>query len=69
MRTKEQLKVEIQLLMQELAKSGMRLRMEKRINRQIELMHLRTELYKSITHRQGLIIEMMANEAEYKEAA
>ena len=65
MRTKETIRAEIVVLMRELARTGMALRMEKRINRQIELMHARTEIYKSIAHRQGLMIEMMTNELAF----
>lgn len=66
---KEQLIVQIRELLKDLARNGFELRREKRVNRQIELHLARVEIYKSICHRQGLIIEMQANEIEYDIAA
>jgi hypothetical protein len=66
---KEQLMVQIRELLKDLARNGFELRQEKRMNRQIELHCARVEIYKSICHRQGLIIEAQANEIEYDTAA
>lgn len=65
MRTKESLLKEIRILMRELAKASFNLRMEKRGDRQIALHHVRTEIYKSICHRQGLVIQALTAEVEF----
>ena len=72
MRTKESLRVAIRELMKDLAGNGLALRLNKKSTvRTEELLLCRCEILKSIAHRQGLLIEMMANEIEYstKEAA
>jgi hypothetical protein len=72
MRTKESLKAEIRGLMIDLATNGSLLRRLERSNMWLnanELLHARHEIMKSIAHRQGLLIEMMENEAEYRRVA
>ena len=68
MRTKESLMNEIRDLMAAMAQNGMELRRCERSNMWIkanELLHARTEILKSIAHRQGLLIEVLNNEIEY----
>ena len=65
MRTKETLRVEIRVLMTEMARNGLLLGMAKNPTRMIELSHARTEILLSIAHRQGLLIEILSNEIEY----
>jgi hypothetical protein len=73
MRSKESLRVEIRELMKDLAGNGLALRLNKAsVIRTGQLLHCRTEILKSIAHRQGLMIEILETEAEYltmKEAA
>lgn len=72
MRTRESLMVEIRSLMKDLAVNGMNMRMAKNsnnIDQLINLLAVRTEIYKSIAHRQGLLIEVLSNEVEFKKAA
>jgi hypothetical protein len=69
MRTKESLKVEIRELMLAMAHNGLNMRMMERSNMWLkanELLHARTEILKSIAHRQGLLIEVLSNEIEYE---
>lgn len=61
----EMLKAQIHGLMRDLAINGLHLRVEKRVGRKFELMAARMEIYKSIAHRQGLIIEMQANDIDF----
>jgi hypothetical protein len=69
MNTKEGLMVMIRSLMRDLASNGMQLRLSKSSNmvRTEELLHVRAEILKSIVHRQGLLIEVLKVELEYKE--
>jgi hypothetical protein len=72
MKTVLTLKCEIKSLIKDLAVNGMNLRRCARMGNSIEVERLlccRTEILKSVVHRQGLIIEALENEAEYKEAA
>lgn len=74
MKTKEQLRQEIRELMFALVRNGVNLRMMCRMQNtreQLNLMAARTELLKSICHRQGLLIVALDTEVEYdmKEAA
>jgi hypothetical protein len=60
--------VEIRELSRDLAVNGMNCSMAKRggnVDRMIELLLGRTEILKSIAHRQGLLIEILGNEIEY----
>lgn len=67
----EMLKAQIRMLMGQLARNGFEMRREKRVNRTIDLMAARMEIYKSIAHRQGMIIEIQAAHLKFsdKEAA
>ncbi len=68
MRTKESIRVEIRTLMTAMAQNGMELRRMERSNmwlRVNELLGVRTEILKSIAHRQGLLITILENEIEY----
>lgn len=65
MTTEQQLRQQIQGLMSDLAGTALELRMAKSIDRQMELMLARTEIYKSIAHRQGLLIVMISQENKY----
>lgn len=68
MRTKQGLKVEIRGLIRALAINGMNMNMAKRsdnIDLTVNLLCARTEILKSIAHRQGLLIEVLDNEIEY----
>ena len=72
MHSKENIKAEINLLCRELAVNGMNLNMQRRrqnLDEVINLMCARTEILKSIAHRQGLLIEILENESRYSEAA
>ena len=72
MRTKESLKVEIRLLMTEYAKLGGELRREINAGRTIrmeELLLARHEILLSVSHRQGLLVQVLEVEIEYKEAS
>jgi hypothetical protein len=64
--TKQALKVQIRELMKDLTRNGFDLRVEKRVVRQLELHLARVEIYKSIAHRQGLIIEIQDNELRFE---
>ena len=68
MRSISCLKVEIQTLMMALSQSTIELRGCEKRNmwlRVAEILHARVEIYKSIAHRQGLIIEMQDNELKF----
>ena len=56
----EALRQQVRNLQMDLAGTEFALRMEKDLGRQIELMLARTEIYKSICHRQGLMIQEMS---------
>jgi hypothetical protein len=66
MLTVETLRKEIRMLQQTLATNGFEMRMEKRTNRILDLMTARMEIYKSIAHRQGLLIEVLTNEVNFE---
>lgn len=65
----EQLKTNVRMLQGELAKNGMNLRLAKNIERQAELLHARLEIYKSIAHLQGRMIEVLRAENKFMVAA
>jgi hypothetical protein len=70
--SKEGLRAQIRELTRDLAVNGMNVSRMQRIgnvNEVIQLLLVRTEILKSIAHRQGLLIEALDNEAEYKETA
>jgi shikimate kinase len=66
----EQLKAEIQVLMTQLNYNTMQMRLQHdNIEVMISLMAARVEIYKSVAHRQGLIIEALTNQAKVRRAA
>ena len=72
MDTVETLKRQVRELMKDLAINGVELGRLRGMNmwvRQGELLLARTEILKSIAHRQGLIIEALQNQIEYGKAA
>ena len=70
MRTVLSLKVEIRNLMKDLATNTMNIRLSRE---NPDAMHrfllVRTEIYKSIAHRQGLIIEVLSVEVKFNKVA
>lgn len=64
----ESLRAQIRELMQALSSNGLNLRMTEKRKSTIglsELLHARVEIYKSIAHRQGMIIEVQATEIKF----
>ena len=69
MRTIESLKVEIRELMKDLARNGAESVREHKSGRTMNLERLavaRVEIYKSIAHRQGLIIEILTVQVKFE---
>jgi len=70
--TVESLKREIQTLMTEYAVAGLSLVQAQNrdlINEVIGLLLKRAEIMKSIAHRQGMVIEMLQNQAKFRRVA
>jgi hypothetical protein len=69
MMTIRSIKNEIKELQKDLARNGFEISMNKNnAVRLIELLHCRQEIYKSICHRQFLIMELMDNEIRFNQA-
>lgn len=62
---KEIIKSQIRELMKALARNNFEARKEKNINRQLELAFARVEIYKSIAHRQSLLLDVICNEMRF----